>query len=109
MGFRDKSYAIPFYAMALNFAWDLLYTYHGFRHKRLMRRIFSMPPGLTFESYLYRTSSLEDRTFVYRRLGEGDSRSKRRRSTPREMLARGSARRQHSKSAFGGDGVFSGW
>ena len=30
-GFRDRSYAIPFYALALNFAWELLYTYHGFR------------------------------------------------------------------------------
>jgi hypothetical protein len=31
VGFRDKSYAIPFYALALNFAWELLYTYFGFR------------------------------------------------------------------------------
>ena len=31
IGFRDKSYAIPFYALALNFAWEVLYTYHGFR------------------------------------------------------------------------------
>ncbi len=31
VGLRDKSYAIPFYALALNFAWELLYTYHGFR------------------------------------------------------------------------------
>jgi hypothetical protein len=31
IGFRDKSYAIPFYALALNFAWELLYTYFGFR------------------------------------------------------------------------------
>jgi hypothetical protein len=31
LGLRDKSYAIPFYALALNFAWELLYTYHGFR------------------------------------------------------------------------------
>lgn len=31
IGFRDKSYAIPFYALALNFAWELIYTYHGFR------------------------------------------------------------------------------
>src|SRR5689334_8880220 len=30
IGFRDKSYAIPFYALALNFAWELLYTYFGF-------------------------------------------------------------------------------
>jgi hypothetical protein len=31
IGFRDKSYAIPFYALALNFAWELLYTALGFR------------------------------------------------------------------------------
>lgn len=31
LGFKDKSYAIPFYALALNFTWELLYTYHGFR------------------------------------------------------------------------------
>lgn len=31
IGFRDQSYAIPFYALALNFAWEVLYTYHGFR------------------------------------------------------------------------------
>jgi hypothetical protein len=31
LGFRDKSYAIPFYALALNFAWESLYTFFGFR------------------------------------------------------------------------------
>lgn len=31
IAFRDQSYAIPFYALALNFAWEALYTYHGFR------------------------------------------------------------------------------
>lgn len=31
IGFRDKSYAIPFYALALNFAWESLYTYFGVR------------------------------------------------------------------------------
>ena len=31
VGLRDKSYAIPFYALALNFAWELLYTLLGFR------------------------------------------------------------------------------
>ena len=33
VGLRDKSYAIPFYALALNFAWELLYTILGFRHQ----------------------------------------------------------------------------
>ena len=31
IGFRDKSYAIPFFALALNFAWEALYTFFGFR------------------------------------------------------------------------------
>src|ERR1044072_5098778 len=31
LGFRDKSYAIPFYALALNLAWELLHTYFGLR------------------------------------------------------------------------------
>jgi hypothetical protein len=31
IGFRDRSYAIPFFALALNFAWELLYTVFGFR------------------------------------------------------------------------------
>jgi hypothetical protein len=31
LGFRDKSYAIPFFALALNFAWESLYTWFGFR------------------------------------------------------------------------------
>ena len=33
IGLRDKSYAIPFYALALNFAWELLYAVLGFRHQ----------------------------------------------------------------------------
>jgi hypothetical protein len=31
VGFKDRSYAIPFYALALNFAWELLHTIFGFR------------------------------------------------------------------------------
>jgi len=31
VGFKDKSYAIPFYALALNLAWELLHTVFGFR------------------------------------------------------------------------------
>jgi hypothetical protein len=26
IGFRDRTYAIPFYALALNIAWELLHT-----------------------------------------------------------------------------------
>lgn len=28
---RDKSYAVPFYALALNISWELIYTIYGFR------------------------------------------------------------------------------
>jgi len=31
LGIRDRSYAIPFYALALNLSWELLYTYFGLR------------------------------------------------------------------------------
>ena len=31
LGFQHRSYAIPFYALALNFSWELLYTYYGFQ------------------------------------------------------------------------------
>jgi hypothetical protein len=33
LGVKDRSYAIPFYALALNLSWELLYTYFGFRTK----------------------------------------------------------------------------
>ncbi len=31
LGFKHRSYAIPFYALALNFSWELIYTYYGFQ------------------------------------------------------------------------------
>lgn len=31
VGFRDKTYAIPFWAMALNLSWEVLHTILGFR------------------------------------------------------------------------------
>ena len=31
LGFKDRSYAIPFYALALNLAWELLHAYLGLR------------------------------------------------------------------------------
>ena len=31
LGLKDRSYAIPFYALALNFAWELLHTIFGFQ------------------------------------------------------------------------------
>ena len=31
LGLRDRRYAVPFFALALNFAWELLYTVNGLR------------------------------------------------------------------------------
>jgi hypothetical protein len=31
LGFRHRSYAIPFFALALNISWELLYAFHGFK------------------------------------------------------------------------------
>ena len=31
LGFKDRSYAIPFFALALNLAWELLHTVFGFQ------------------------------------------------------------------------------
>jgi hypothetical protein len=31
LGIRDRSYAIPFYALALNITWELLQTFYGFQ------------------------------------------------------------------------------
>ena len=43
LGFRDKSYAIPFFALALNFAWEGLYTFFGFRTNGLtVQNIFNV-------------------------------------------------------------------
>jgi len=39
LGFKNRSYAIPFYALALNFAWELLYTYYGFQSTVSMQAV----------------------------------------------------------------------
>ena len=49
IGFRDKSYAIPFYALALNFAWELLYTIFGFRHNGVTAQNVFNAVWLTFD------------------------------------------------------------
>lgn len=49
IGFRDKSYAIPFYALALNFAWELMYTIFGFRHNGVTAQNIFNAVWLTFD------------------------------------------------------------
>jgi len=39
IGLRDRSYAIPFYALALNIAWELLHTIFGFQRAISMQTI----------------------------------------------------------------------
>ncbi len=49
LGFRDKSYAVPFYALALNFAWEGLYTYFGFRINGINAQNIFNAVWLTFD------------------------------------------------------------
>lgn len=67
LGFKDKSYAIPFYALALNFAWELLYTYHGFRINGIdVQNIFNAV-WLTFDiGILYTYFKFGKKYFKYR-------------------------------------------
>ena len=32
LGFKEKTYGMPFVALALNFTWEALHTYIGFKH-----------------------------------------------------------------------------
>jgi hypothetical protein len=66
LGFKDKSYAIPFYALALNFAWESLYTYFGFRINGVnVQNIFSAL-WLTFDiGILYTYFKFGSKYFAY--------------------------------------------
>jgi len=65
LGFKDKSYAIPFYALALNFAWELLYTYHGFRINGVdVQNVFSAA-WLTFDVGILYTYFKFGRKYFY--------------------------------------------
>lgn len=48
LGFKDRSYAIPFYAVALNFAWELVYSIFGLRTKVNLQTIVN-PIWLAFD------------------------------------------------------------
>src|SRR5206468_12088047 len=73
IGFRDKSYAIPFYALALNFAWELLHTIYGFRAGVSVQTIinavwFAFDCGILFTYFRYGRKyfprSLTPRAFI---------------------------------------------
>src|SRR6266404_4420984 len=73
VGIRDKSYAIPFYALALNFAWELLHTIYGFRAGVSVQTIinavwFAFDCGILFTYFRYGRKyfprSLTPRAFI---------------------------------------------
>jgi hypothetical protein len=58
VGFRDRSYAIPLYALALNFAWELLHTVFGFRTGVSLQTIinavwFTFDVGILYTYFRY--------------------------------------------------------
>lgn len=48
LGFKHRSYAIPFYALALNFAWEVIYSVFGLRTKVNLQTIVN-PIWLAFD------------------------------------------------------------
>ena len=58
VGFKDKSYAIPFYALALNFAWELQHTIFGLRAGASLQTIinavwFAFDVGILYTYFKY--------------------------------------------------------
>jgi hypothetical protein len=41
LGFKDRSYAIPFYALALNISWELLQTFHGLQQPLTVQTVIN--------------------------------------------------------------------
>jgi hypothetical protein len=41
LGFKDRSYAIPFFALALNLAWELLHTVLGLQSGAGLQTLFN--------------------------------------------------------------------
>ena len=72
IGFRDKSYAIPFYALALNFAWELLYTVLGFRTngvtvQNVFNAIwFAFDVGILYTYFKFGRKYFEDDALIHR-------------------------------------------
>lgn len=57
-GISDKSYAIPFYALALNLAWELLHAYYGLRTTIDLQTIinvvwFLFDVGILYTYFIY--------------------------------------------------------
>ena len=58
LGIKDRSYAIPFYALALNFAWEFLQTVYGFQDTLSVQAVinavwFLFDVGILFTYFKY--------------------------------------------------------
>lgn len=58
LGIKDRSYAIPFYALALNFAWEFLQTVYGFQDTLSVQTVinavwFLFDVGILFTYFKY--------------------------------------------------------
>ncbi|WP_211207195.1 hypothetical protein [Stackebrandtia nassauensis] len=53
VGFRDRTYAMPLVALGLNFAWEVIYTVHGF------------DTGASVQTYINLAWTLADAVIVY--------------------------------------------
>jgi hypothetical protein len=58
LGSKDRSYAIPFYALALNLAWELLHTIYGFQTGVTVQVVinacwFAFDVGILFTYFKY--------------------------------------------------------
>ena len=58
LGFKDRSYAIPFYALALNISWELLQTFYGFQTTITVQTIinavwFAFDVGILFTFFKF--------------------------------------------------------
>jgi len=70
IGFRDKSYAIPFYALALNFAWELLHTIFGFRANGVTVQNIFNAVWFTFDVGILYTYFKYGRKYFLKRLND---------------------------------------
>lgn len=58
LGIKDRSYAIPFYALALNISWELLQTFYGFQAALSVQTVinaiwFMFDVGILFTYFKY--------------------------------------------------------
>ena len=57
IGFRNKTYAIPFWALALNFAWELLCTIIGYQEIGINDQMIANIVWLFCDAFIHRCDS----------------------------------------------------